>query len=602
MRRHLRFLLPLAVLGLLALPATASAVHNQDVHSANTSLLFQSNNPTGATNSDIAFWGNRAYVGNYESFRIYDISNPAAPELLSNTPCDGPQNDPVVWQNRLLFLAVDRTLAGPQCGAARVANDAPNGWEGVRIFDVSDPRNPRFVTGVYTDCGAHTITLYPASASRVLLYVSSYPLAPGPTCGPVRGPAVGRHPHHGVIQVLEVPVANPAATREIAEPPINYPGDPDNVFNPAEHDFPLLSLRACHDIAVNVPLRLAAAACAEQVQLWRIGEDGIPNTADPLWIYDDPTDTDGPGGGDVAVDFWHSATFTWDGRYINFIDESFGIGCPTVTPIGFGAAARPSDTGRMFFLRTSNVAKLSHFQIPRAESAPNAEGDETEYCSAHLGNITTTIGRYELVNAWYTGGMDVIDFTNPASPFESAFYNIRPNTTTGSDDWSAYWYENTAGDDNGFWLWGNDIVHGFQVFRTVMQANDIALRRLNPQTQENLIACRITVTPGRLRARASRTITVTVRATGAPAVVPGQAVARVPVRLRGAGVNVDTTTNARGVARVSGVTPTRRGVLTVRVPSVPNLVRCERRVSVAAAARARGGGAGAPVALTGKTR
>jgi hypothetical protein len=602
MTRTMRLLLPLGVLALFLFPTSASAFHNADIHSANTSLTFSQPNPTRAVNSDIAFWGNRAYYGDYAGFRIFDISNPASPVLLSRFECNGPQNDPVVWDNRLLFLAIDTTQTGPMCaGSANTAFDNPAGWEGVRIFDVSDPRSPRQLGAVYTDCGAHTITVNPIDADTIHLWVSSYPLRPGPTCGPVRGPAAGRHPHHGVIQIIEVPLDNPTAAREIAEPPINYPGDPDNVFDPAEHDFPLLPLRACHDIQINVPLRLAAAACAEQSQLWRIGANGIPDTANPVWVIDDTTDTDGAGGGDVAVDFWHSAAFTWDGKYVNFIDESFGSGCPTVTPIGFGAAARPSDTGRMFFVDVRTGRLLSRYMLPRPETVG------TNYCSAHLGNILPSVGRYLLANAWYTGGIDVIDFTSPANPTEVAFYDRAPLGAAGGDNWSNYWYENTTGDNNRLWLYATDGVEdppngeGTQVYRVDMNVMDVGMRRLNPQTQEDLIRCRASVAPTRLRARQSRSVRVTVNVIPGISFLPGQRAAGVPVRLRGPGVSINTTTNGSGVARMGGVTPTRRGTLRATIPTVPNMQGCTARAPIAAAPRG-GGLLGGGATLTGRPR
>jgi hypothetical protein len=603
MRRFLGLLVPLAALATLAFPPGAAAVHNADKHSANTQLLFNSPNgrtvPAFQVNSDIAFWGNRAYFGDYGGVRIFDISNPAAPQLLGNFSCPGPQNDPVVWANRLLFLAVDRTMANSQCGAATTQlHGDRTGWEGVRIIDVSNPAAPTQVGAVYSDCGAHTITLHPAGAV-LHLYVSSYPLRPGPTCGPVNGPAAGRDPVHGVIQVIEVPVNNPAGAREIAEPTVVYPGDPDNVFTPAEHDLPPADpspfgpqignpLRACHDMTVYTSLNLIAAACAEQGQLWRIGPGGIPDTQNPVWVVDDNVDTDGAGGGDVAVDFWHSATFSWDGKLVNFIDESFGSGCPTVTPIGIGAAARPSDTGRTFFVRRATGAMLSQFVIPRPEEPPF---EQPNYCSAHLGNVATAIGRYLLANAWYTGGIDVIDFTNPASPFEAAFYDLATTATSpGGDNWSNYHYENTPGDDNNLWMFATHGVEdpaagqGAQVYRTAMRIDDIGLKRLNPQTQEQLLTCRITATPRALRAGQRSTLVVTVRAVPGVQVLPGQTIGGVPVRVRGPGVSVNTRTNGRGIARIAGLSVARRGVLRVSVPSVPNLLGCRRTVSVAAAA------------------
>jgi LVIVD repeat-containing protein len=477
--------LVLAAVSVLVFVAGALATRGDDRHSPNISLAFTS--PTKNVNSDMAFWGERAYVANYGGFRIFDISRPARPKLLSSFRCFGRQGDPVVWGNKLLFLAVDRVLTGPKCGSLEAKEPVdPQGWEGVRIFDVSDPARPRFVKGVYTDCGAHTITLGPKVGNELRIYVSSYSLLPGPTCGPVRGPAVGRDPLHGVIQVLAVPLDNPAATKEIAEPRISYPGDPDNRWDPAEHGIPaqahMSPTRACHDIGVFVELRLAAAACAEQAQLWRIDRNGIPDTAHPLWVYDDSEDTDGVGGRDVAVDFWHSATFSWDGRVVNFVDESVGDGCPPVTRID----GVPSDTGRMFFLDVATGAKLSHFMISRPEA--NA------YCSAHVGNVVRTRDADLLVNAWYSGGVDVVDFTNPRSPSEVAWYDIASaGASPGSFNWSAYWYEGPGGGPRAFPIYGNDLeanppsAFGFEVFLASLDVDRIGLAYLNPQTQERVL-------------------------------------------------------------------------------------------------------------------
>ncbi|MBA3263475.1 MAG: hypothetical protein H0T69_13595 [Thermoleophilaceae bacterium] len=467
-------------LGVFAAPAAAD--HDGDPDVAGITKLFNQANGSGAINSDIAFWGDRAYQGHYDGVQIFDVSDPAAPALLNNFQCHGPQNDPVVWGN-LLFLAVDRTQTGPECGSTNtVAHDDPNGWEGVRILDVSDPANPEFIKGVYTDCGAHTVTLYPKSRGQVLLYVSSYPLRPGPTCGPVTGPPAGNSPLHEKISVIKVPVLNPGAAKVIAQPKISYPGDPDNKFLPVtDHGLAgeglVDGLTACHDIGVFVELRLAAAACAEQAQLWRIKRNGLPDTEHPLWVYDDNVDTDGAGGGDVVVDFWHSATFSWDGKVVNFIDESFGTGCPTVTPNVYGRG--PGDTGAMFFLSTKSGKKLSHFTYPRA--------GETGYCSAHLGNVVRTKDRDLLVNAWYNGGVDVIDFTDPFHPAETAYWDET------SDNWSAYWYEGAGLGEGQFPVYATDGVEdpptgeGFQVFSVLSDVTTTALPYLNPQTQEQAL-------------------------------------------------------------------------------------------------------------------
>ena len=487
MRRRLARALLAFAIAFGALAAPAAAEHDGDSDVFGLTKLFNSPNATGAINSDLAFWGNRAYPGNYDGFRIFDISNPAGPVQLVDFRCHGPQNDTVVWQNRLLFTAIDRTQTGPECGSVdTIAHDDPSGWEGVRIFDVSNPAAPRQITSVYTDCGAHTITLYPQNPAQIMLYVSSYPLRPGPTCGPVQGPASGNSPLHEKISVIRVPTNNPKAAKVIAEPKISYPGDPDNTFDPDEHGLHGFNdLTGCHDIGVFVDLRLAAAACAEQVQLWRIRPNGIPDTQRPVWVFDDNVDTNGAGNrSDVAVDFWHTARFTWDGKYVQADDESFGSGCPTVTneyrsgPAD--ATAEPADTGSPHLLDATSGQRTSHFTPTRPP--------EAGYCSMHQGNYVRTADGYFSVNAWYEWGVNVIDWSDPFNPKEVAFYDV------DSDNWAAYWYEGPSLPEPSLTIYGTDGVEdpptgeGFQVFRAGTDLSEDKLGHLNPQTQEGLLA------------------------------------------------------------------------------------------------------------------
>lgn len=446
--------------------------------------------PNGTTNSDIAFFGNIAYVGNYNGFRIFDITN-EVPVLLSDVRCVGAQGDPsIVDRDKdgradLLVLSVDRTMSGPNCAATPTAHDDPNGWEGLRLFDVSNPSAPQFITGIYQDCGSHTNTLLPTADGRMLVLNSSYPLRPGPTCGPERGPENGRDALHGVVQVVELDLANPAASREITELPITYPGDADNSYLPISEQglnggvvAPGLvdGMRACHDLSVFPDLGLVSGACAEQAQLWKIDKKtGLPDTSNPVWTYDQPN-----------VDFWHSATFSWDGKVTNFIDESFGSGCPTksVKTAGMPGAPREWETGNMFFLQTTSGRLLSEFRIPRGTNG----GEGVEYCSSHLGLSVPAKDKYLLVNAYYRGGTSIIDYSNPYYPREVAFYD-----PPEADTWSAYPYERRSGKLSKLRTFSNDGVHtpgtghGFQALEADVDADVVGLSRLNPQLQEQVI-------------------------------------------------------------------------------------------------------------------
>ena len=499
MHRFVRLVLPsVLVLGMVSWAPPAGASHPAADHE-NMDILFNSQNSTNAINSDLAFWGDAAFAGNYNGFRIFDISDPSSPTLVTDFPCDGPQNDVSVWdrdgdgQADILFLSVDAVMEGDECGAARapaLGPFDPADWEGIRIFDVSDPTAPVALDMLYQDCGSHTHTLVPdPDNNRVLLYNSSYSLRPGPTCGPVFGPAAGRDPEHGVIQVSEVSwdpadPLGPVTAAEIAEPPIDYPGDPDNSFDPAEHGLPpgFDRLRACHDIGVHLGIGMAVGACAEQTQLWRLGPDLIPDTANPVWVFDDSEDLNGatgdPADQEVAVDFWHTARFTWDGKYVQADDESFGDGCPPVTE------AIDADTGRTHILRTSTGERMSLFMIPRTE--PNA------YCSMHQGNMIATPGKYLSVNAWYMGGVQILDFTAVKNPKEVAFFDFNPDGATGSDNWAHYWYENANRRPSApIITYGQDGVHnpatgrGFEVFAAALKGvNRVGVDHMNPQTIE----------------------------------------------------------------------------------------------------------------------
>jgi hypothetical protein len=475
---------------------------------------------THLTSSDIAFWGDLAYVGDYGGFRIFDISEPT-PTLVSNTRCYGPQGDPSVFDRDgngsadTLVLSVDSVLAGEDCGDGPVGKDPatgdypPDAWEGVRIFDVSNPAAPTQIATVYQDCGSHTNTLLPnPEGGSMFVLNSSYPLGEGPTCGP-EGTDEGRAVNHGVVQVVEIPFADPAAAAEKTELPIVYPGDADGTYRPvSEHGIsaPLNDFLGCHDLSVFPDKGIVGAACGEQAQVWNIDPaTGLPDTAHPRWSYDQPN-----------VDFWHSATFSWDGKIANFIDESFGDGCPTVTTKtgGLGTNLRVFETGNMFFFNTGSGELLSEYRNPRPTN-DNTSPTTGKYCSSHLGIPVPAKDRYLLVNAYYRGGSAVIDFGNPRKPKEIAFADLE-----GTNTWSAYSYPRESRRGGRIPVYSNDglsrnygtaanprypeAAYGFMRFQAeVGRTSLVGLDRLNPQLQEQVIPVQLA---GTGKASAARSV------------------------------------------------------------------------------------------------
>lgn len=410
--------------------------HSQNVHFRSTI------GPTGFTNSDIAFQGRYAYAGNYGGFRVVDISDSANPVVVANVSCFGPQNDISVYGD-VLVVSVDTPLTSPACGSP-AANPITleTAWEGIRIFDISDPTAPTYLTAVYTKCGSHTNTLIPdLDDDRLLVYVASYPLRSGPDCGPRDDPSDTHNELHEQISIVEIPLADPAAASLHSEPAVDVPTwdihdliGPNPAFN---------AMRGCHDLQANLGLGLMAAACSSVGQLWDISDPANPRTTSPIWEVDRP-----------EIDFYHSALFSDAGNTVIFGDEIIAGTCSTLA----------DGDGQMWFHNRADGALVSTFQIPRSQGA--------DYCSAHLFNNIPGVRGDILVAAWYAGGTTVVDYSNRANPKEIAYYD-----PTGGSAWSSYWYNN--------FIYINDIPLGFSIvgLSDPARAGADRLRYLNPQVQ-----------------------------------------------------------------------------------------------------------------------
>jgi hypothetical protein len=165
----------------------------------------------------------------------------------------------------------------------------------------------------------------------------------------------------------------------------------------------------------------------------------------------DITDPANPVRIDEVIDtnfaYWHSATFSNDGRSIIFTDEWGG---------GVAPRCRATDlpqwgANAIFTVKDRKMSLVSYYKIPAAQTAQ-------ENCVAHNGSLVPVPGRDIKVQAWYQGGISVFDFTDAANPKELAYFDRGPMSDSAlytSGFWSAYWY-------NGH-VYGSEIGRGLDI-------------------------------------------------------------------------------------------------------------------------------------------
>ncbi|MFC5955004.1 LVIVD repeat-containing protein [Streptomyces pratens] len=430
------------------IPAQDEIVHSDNIRH----VAHVPKDALPGTNSDLAFQGRYAFAGNYDGFTIYDISNPKSPKTVSQVLCPGSQND-ISVSGDLLFLSTDSSRSDSSCNSTTQPATEKSSWEGMKVFDISNKRNPRYVAAVETACGSHTHTLVP-EGKNVYVYVSSYsPNAAYPDCQP---------PHDG-ISVIKVPRKAPHKAALVGFP-VLFPGEgPDGGGNPGGPTNPGVSkTTGCHDITVLPSKDLAAGACMGDGILFSIKNPERPKVIDR--VQDN-----------VNFAFWHSATFNQKANKVVFTDELGGGGAATCNAeIGPDRGAN----GIYDIVGKGDRSKLvfrSYYKIPRHQA-------DTENCVAHNGSLIPVKGKDLMVQAWYQGGVSVWDFTNSSKPKEIAYFERGPLSTdrlvTGGS-WSAYYY-------NGY-IYSNDIAKGFDVLkiddRRTDPARGVHLRELNAQTQ-----------------------------------------------------------------------------------------------------------------------
>lgn len=440
-------------------------------------------------NSDLAFQGNRLFMGNFYGMNIYDISDPANAKLLTSMLCPGGQGDVSVYKN-LMFMSVEMPNGRLDCGEQGFEPTPPqpgqmgglpaankDRFRGVRIFDISDIKNPKQVGAVQTCRGSHTHTLLvdPKDKENVYIYVSgtSFVRQDEELAGCSGGPA-DKDANTALfrIEVIKVPLAKPADSKVVSTPRVfmdattgaynglNNGGSHEDMTRKNDTD-------QCHDITVYPEIGLAAGACSGNGILLDIKDPVNPKRIDAV--------------NDPNYAYWHSAAFSNDGKKVVFTDEwggGMGPRCRETDPNVWGANA-------IFNLEEGKLKFGNYYKLPAAQT-------ENENCVAHNGSLIPVPGRDIKVQAWYQGGISIMDFTDPAKPFEIAYFDrgpVDPNMLIMGGSWSAYWYNGS--------IYSSEIARGLDIFELtptkfltqneIDAAKSVRVEELNVQQQERLV-------------------------------------------------------------------------------------------------------------------
>ena len=397
------------------------------------------------SNTDMAFREDLLVAGSYHGFNMYKIQADGVPMLISSVVCPGGQGD-VSIVGDILIMSVEQIRSRIDCGLEGVGRDAsPERFRGIRIFDISDLTNPKQVGVVQTCRGSHTHSVVSTSinAGKIIVYNSGTASVRDEEemegcIGSIPGDertALFR------IDIIEIPIEDPSKSRIVSSPAVF--ADPDTgalggLWVGGDHGDDTQDTKRtdqCHDITVFPSANLAAGACSGNGILFDITDPYNPKRLDVVT--------------DIGFAYWHSATFNNDGTKVIFTDEWGGGGrarCRAWDPLDWGADA-------IYDIVDNKLEFRSHYKMP----APQLE---TENCVAHNGSIIPVPGRDIFVQAWYQGGISVMDFTDSANPEEIAYFDRGPimkDTLITGGYWSAYFYKG--------YIYGTEITRGLDVFK-----------------------------------------------------------------------------------------------------------------------------------------
>jgi len=512
-----------------------------DAEEAIWNLRLMSSTPpaedfVGITNSDLAFKGNYAIQGNYNGIQVWNIEDPRQPLFVTGYVCPASQSDVSVYGD-LMFVSGEGLGGRLDCGTEGVDQSvSPERLRGIRIFDISDIRNPEYIANVQTCRGSHTHTVLkdPNDDDNVYIYVSgSSVVRPAEELAGCSGAPLAEDPNSALfrIEVIRVPLANPEQAAIVSSPRIftDLVGPPTHGLAPEDLlaiedarangafivDYPdqprILREREVRDLLGQVVAQrggggeaTAADSLGLRAFLYEVAAQSVndgpgagPSQCHDITVYpqiglaggacggygllidiSDPVNPERVGAvSDENFAYWHSATFNNDGTKVLFTDEWGGGGgpkCRATDPMEWGADA-------IFTLENGQMEFQSYYKL----SAPQTS---QENCVAHNGSLIPIPGRDVMVQAWYQGGISVFDWTDPANPVEIAFHDrgpVNPTRMQMGGSWSVYWYNGS--------IVSSEIARGLDIFELtpsellsqneIDAANSVRLEYLNAQGQ-----------------------------------------------------------------------------------------------------------------------
>jgi len=471
----------------------------------------------GVTNSDLSFSRSYAIQGNYNGFQVWDISNPASPTLKIGYLCPASQSDVSVYKN-LLFVSGEGQGGRLDCGTQGVHDSvSTDRLRGIRIFDISDIANPKYIGNVQTCRGSHTHTVVidPQDTANVYIYVSgSAPVrSPSELPGCVKA-APDSNPNSALfrIEVIRVPLAAPQQAAIVSSPRIfdslteapRHGEAPEDIaaaaqaaaaarakggftatVNGMELVAPPQFINSMLDSIVKGRQGAGAPTAADSATL-RAAFQGIvdrlvgtpppgaangvrpgPNQCHDITVYPAVGLAGGACGGyGLLLDIHDVANprrigAVADSNFSYWHSATFNNdGTKLLFSDEWGGGGQPKcratdkpEWGADAIFTV--VHDTMRFQSYYKMSAPQTP---FENCVAHNGSLIPIPGRDIMVQAWYQGGISVFDWTDPAHPKEIAYFDRGPMDSTklvGAGSWSAYWY-------NGY-IYSSEIARGLDV-------------------------------------------------------------------------------------------------------------------------------------------